>query len=344
MTAQIAFLYIFCILPSVRPEVLSSYTNIHDDNVTEAIMRKAFANSFCRMLGVCIDEGYQASDPPIASGANVYFDFNDLEILQVKENENIIQIGLQIKNGWEDHRIKIIPSFAEFIDTMGFKGINIPSVWAENGYEGIWAPKGVIFAFENITRFELTAEPFSHLIFTTGNYLKGIVEMVTDPNITIVVLMNDFRMTVPCEFDLEMFPFDTHYCKFRVSNKDSRELKPFFFPWLSNNAYTPFSKYGFTFTINREEGIDEKGHSYVGLKFALMRNISPFVFQYHLPSAAIVFVSQLSFIIPSSAIPGRVGLLATLFLTLINLFINQMVRVIQFQQYPLYIHIYISAV
>ena len=335
MTTRIAFLYIFCILRPVTPEVLSSYINIHDDNVTEAIMRKTFANTFCRMLGVCIDEGYQASDPPIASGANVYFDFNYPEILQVKENENIIEISLQIQNGWEDHRIKIIPSFAEFLYTVGLYGINVPPVLAENGVEGIWVPNAVIVAFENITRFELTTEPFSHLIFTRGNYLKGIVtdpniitEMVTDPNITIVVLIWDFRITVPCDFDLEMFPFDTHYCKFRVSNKDSRELKPFFFPWLSNKTYTPFSKYGFTFKINPEDGIDDKGNSYVGLKFALMRNISPFVFQYHLPSASIVFVSQLSFIIPSSAIPGRVGLLATLFLTLINLFINQMVRVI----------------
>ena len=286
-----------------------------------------------------MDEGYEAADPPIATEANVYFDFNYLEILQVKENENTIQISLQIKNGWEDRRIKIIPSFAKFIDSMGFDGINIPSVLAKNGVDGIWIPKGVIFAFENITLFDLTVKPFTHLIFTRANSLKAIVrdtniitEMVTDPNITIVVLMTDFRMTVPCNFDLEMFPFDTHYCTFRVSNKDSLELNPLLFPWLSNKTYTPFSKYGFTFTINREEGKDEKGHSYVGLKFALKRNISPFVFQYHLPSAAIVFVSQLSFIIPSSAIPGRVGLLATLFLTLINLFINQMVRVVVLQR------------
>ena len=40
---------------------------------------------------------------------------------------------------------------------------------------------------------------------------------------------------------------------------------------------------------------------------------------------AIVVVSIMGFIIPASAIPGRVALLVTQFLTLINLFIYQMV-------------------
>ena len=81
MTSRIALLYIFFILRSVTPEVLSSYTKIPDDNVTEAIVGKTSANSFCRQaeifweIGVCMDEGYKAADPPIAIGANVYFNF-----------------------------------------------------------------------------------------------------------------------------------------------------------------------------------------------------------------------------------------------------------------------------
>ena len=87
----------------------------------------------------------------------------------------------------------------------------------------------------------------------------------------------------------------------------------------------PFPKYGFMISETEEDGIDEKGSAFVGLKYKMKRVLSPFVFQYFLPAAAIVFVSDISFVIPSSATPGRVGLLATLFLTLTNLFINHMV-------------------
>ena len=95
---------------------------------------------------------------------------------------------------------------------------------------------------------------------------------------------------------------------------------------------------GFIITKNLEEGLDGNKDAYVGITFKMVRILSPFIFQYHLPAAAIVFVSQVSFIIPPSAIPGRIGLLATLFLTLINLFINHMVSSINLKQWS-FVHI-----
>ena len=49
-----------------------------------------------------------------------------------------------------------------------------------------------------------------------------------------------------------------------------------------------------------------------------------FYVKYYIPCGAIVLVSQLGFFIPVTAIPGRVSLLITLFLSLINLLIYQM--------------------
>ncbi len=48
---------------------------------------------------------------------------------------------------------------------------------------------------------------------------------------------------------------------------------------------------------------------------------SPFVLKYHVPSAGIVLLCHISYVIPpNTAIPGRVALLATNFLALSNLF------------------------
>ena len=63
----------------------------------------------------------------------------------------------------------------------------------------------------------------------------------------------------------------------------------------------------------------------IGLNISLHRTLKPFVMEYYLPCAGVVFIAQLSFIIPLSEIAGRVGLLVTLLLSLINIFNNQTV-------------------
>ena len=74
---------------------------------------------------------------------------------------------------------------------------------------------------------------------------------------------------------------------------------------------------GFAFLDNQITIIDVPGHE----KFVknMMSGSSGI-------DIAIVVVAQISFIIPMSAIPGRVALVVTQFLTLTNIFIHEMVR------------------
>ena len=151
---------------------------------------------------------------------------------------------------------------------------------------------------------------------------------LTDSNNTVVTVGKFWGITLPCDFDPIAFPFDTHNCTLRHSNEGARDLIPLKSPLQKPDVFKTVSKFGFAITASMDEGVNEKRLSYVELNFKIKRIISPFVFQYYLPAAAIVFVSQISFVIPSHSIPGRMGLLATLFLTLVNLFINHMVRVV----------------
>ena len=59
-----------------------------------------------------------------------------------------------------------------------------------------------------------------------------------------------------------------------------------------------------------------------GFTVEVKRRISSYIIQYYLPCASIVAISSISFIIPVTAIPGRVSLVVTLFLTLSNLIIH----------------------
>merc|ERR1719154_327131 len=54
----------------------------------------------------------------------------------------------------------------------------------------------------------------------------------------------------------------------------------------------------------------------------LTRYVSTYIITYYLPSGLFVIVSWISFLIPMDVIPGRMALLVTLFLVLVNIFNN----------------------
>ena len=70
---------------------------------------------------------------------------------------------------------------------------------------------------------------------------------------------------------------------------------------------------------NSTYGKGEK-YSLVGFKIKLKRAYKPYVINFYMPSTIFVMVSWISFLIPPDVIPGRMGLLITLLLVLINLF------------------------
>merc|ERR1719350_2563500 len=59
-----------------------------------------------------------------------------------------------------------------------------------------------------------------------------------------------------------------------------------------------------------------------GFEMVLTRYVSTYIITYYLPSGLFVIVSWISFLIPMDVIPGRMALLVTLFLVLVNIFNN----------------------
>jgi hypothetical protein len=72
---------------------------------------------------------------------------------------------------------------------------------------------------------------------------------------------------------------------------------------------------------------------FVGFQVEMKRKMSPFVMKYYLPAAGIVIVSEMSFLISPSQLPGRVALLVTLFLVLTNIFTRQQVVLNYFRNF-----------
>merc|ERR1719384_2797815 len=60
--------------------------------------------------------------------------------------------------------------------------------------------------------------------------------------------------------------------------------------------------------------------SVAGFEMRLRRHVSHYLITYYLPSGLFVVVSWISFVVPPDVIPGRMALLITLFLVLVNIF------------------------
>ena len=57
-----------------------------------------------------------------------------------------------------------------------------------------------------------------------------------------------------------------------------------------------------------------------GFELTLRRKVSHYIITYYLPSGMFVIVSWISFLVPPEIVPGRMTLLVTVFLVLVNIF------------------------
>ena len=62
-----------------------------------------------------------------------------------------------------------------------------------------------------------------------------------------------------------------------------------------------------------------------GIELKFERNIKGFIIKYHLMCGTLASIASISFLIEPKVVPGRAGLLVTLFLVLSNFFTNALV-------------------
>ena len=107
----------------------------------------------------------------------------------------------------------------------------------------------------------------------------------------------------------------------------SRFYKEITFDLTRLNMFNTTSNYNLEYSHKAkpmEVNISSFGYdsqfSAVGFKLILKRYFNKHFLNYYVPSSTFVVVSWASFIIPPDVIPGRMGLLITLLLVLVNLF------------------------
>ena len=282
---------------------------------------------------VCIDDDYQSHDPPNSTPTVDIFFLEWPKILAINERSSTIKIHSDfLVFEWQDPRVRInlndlenetilLPPFKRGeqyrLLTLPFQNMCNSLTKYELG-PVVWTPINQGIRITEAIRFTNKDEnnPWGieefGLIFTTP---------VNESTPLINMRMN-FIVMMACEFEYIGYPMDTQNCSLTFS---SHKMKPF-----NLSLYDPAGMCSQRDKAYQMNGFHVSSYCMiqagtphqVGINFTIERDVTSYLLQYYLPSAIIVLVSQTSFVIPLSAIPGRISLVVTQFLALTNIFIN----------------------
>ena len=224
---------------------------------------------------------------------------------------------------WKDDRIK---------DSIPYNNhwVELPSFTTEQNAV-IWTPiKRLVVG--NMRNLEYIENETSMRIFLGSTNLANKLFAANNfrGNSSVVMAIIRWRLTISCSFDLSHFPFDVHKCPLIIRFMNMNVTYPSHkFLWLKEEVQKEAD--GFRIKLDKmdtKKYITENLNMYwseMGYDIESERQPEKYIYQYYIPCSLIVIASSCSFIIPLSAIHGRVALVVTQFLTLINIFMNPMV-------------------
>ena len=235
---------------------------------------------------------------------NYHFDFYIYDVHKIDERSQTLKISMYCDLTWHEPRLRTNKSANEW------RGNDYISTSTLNS-KFFWRPDLDMYGVEKSSRQLLMKD------------LSGI--LINKQQKILYSLRLD--ITLSCQMDFNRYPFDFQKCPFRVSSyfDDDKIVKctsKLHLHYLDEFART------LQYTISLKEMAPEKrttaylGQSYSRCGFMVLytRSKTQLFFQVYLTAGMLVIVSWTSFLINPNIVPGRMGLLVTLFLVLVNIF------------------------
>ena len=277
------------------------------------------ANGILLEKGVCIGKTYRKDFAPEKEATKLYATIEYQKVRNVDAKKQTLFVDIVMTLRWFDPNIKT--KFSPEDKENGGITLSLRTI------DKIWIPDMYIWNRTSIQSKEQWASLINAKIVET-NYTNGLQNEIdeTKRGITLVEMKYEIKTTVFCKFEYSNYPIDEQICNVSIG---SSSYEAIFVLHDENGIYHSGSNYKavnlMISTTYFDEGIEHVRNK-VGIKIQMNRLMKPFWMKYYIPCIAIVIVSEISFVVPLTAIPGRVALLVTQFLTLVNLFIYQMVR------------------
>ena len=258
---------------------------------------------------ICIPHDYRKGElPKMPVKINTAISINNIREIDDKKMTVSLEIHPQLI--WADHRI-----LTNFTDEERKKGIVLNIIYSHY----IWKPDLFIENLSSFKRHSILEEISG---FAIGNGLTLGMK-----NETIVWYEFSAKASIYCNFVFFRYPMDEQQCNFTVGSTYpiSGAIVFTFHSSVFHFSNSTRSTDEFDLDIINVDGNGENNTNF-GFTIRMNRRLQPFILAVYLPCITIIIVTHISFIIPIDAVPGRIGLLVTQFLTLTNICIHQQVR------------------
>ena len=247
--------------------------------------------------------------------ATVLTTINHQMVREVNDHDRTVAFDIGLTFKWADHRIRLRNS--SFLRNKNGK-LGLDKNMANN----IWKPEFYVYNLSNFKAFEDSIH-FAGLKLSLGHTKipRGNESFLRYG--TTIEYDLEAKVFTYCAFEFWKYPMDHAQCKFRFGGLWSGVRFILNEHTTTTVAYTA-ADHKIILKYVEEKSLDGDGLR-IGFDIELERSLKPFVIRYYMPCITIVLVSQISFMIPLDAIPGRVALMVTQFLTLVSIFLQQMV-------------------
>ena len=268
--------------------------------------------------GVCIEKGYQKHFVPERGITKVHSTIKRQRLRSVDAKKETISIDFTLTLKWLDPHIRTTEK------ELKNEGILL----SPTSIEMIWTPDLHIWN-HTTSHSDERMSMISSKILSLGERreLEAMNDAKDQHSRTGIEIKYEIETTVFCTFEHSAYPMDEQRCDIEFGSSSSGAIFVLNKTHRKQHPTNTYQAANFDVSISFYEGTTGEGNSNVGIKIEMDRITTSFILKYYIPCMAIVFVSIMGFITPVSATldTGRVSLLVTLFLTLINLFIYHMV-------------------
>ena len=267
----------------------------------------------------CLPKGYQKELAPWnyreLTNSNLpwfyFFGFGIVDIHRVDDHAQTVTLEMFFKIKWYEPRIVVNTTSLKWnqqatkVDGEEYVGIPISQM------KTFWIPDVEIRRLKKYIRKEVLTPAASFR--TNGNRLLRYVARV--------------ELILSCQMNFRNYPFDSHVCTSQQGSfYNTKDIVDCNATWYREEEKQRSLQY--TLEILdlplKYYTTESQGAFWAtcGFQMSLKRKKTQILCEVYLTSSLLVVVSWVSFIINPTVVPGRLGLLVTVFLVLINIFIG----------------------
>jgi len=240
--------------------------------------------------------------PPVNESLHIHVETYIFEVSKIDDQALTMTFELYMDLMWEESRIIINETSPGWGPSGTFMG-------STNFVPQMWLPDIQIYMCKQFRKRQIVTDVAGLIIFKNRKVLYTV----------------STEVIIACPMKFAAYPLDHQTCKFLVGSyihdADQIIFTGSFGHDIANQRAQQYEleaeelDYNDTFIFHAN-----RTFSQTGFQVQLRRRRTPVLLQVYLTTGLFVIVSWISFIVPPEVVPGRMALLVTLFLVLVNIF------------------------